>query len=62
MQYFNSDNETSVLNDQTEETPSTLIDNPHHIFQDEHSYAKHFNNNNEASILLIYLKMHHLIS
>ena len=51
MEYFSTDNETFVLNDQTEETPSTSIGNSQHNFQDEHNSAKYLSKTNEASIL-----------
>ena len=51
MQLFSTDSKNSVLNDQTEEIPSTSVNKAYHNFQDEHNYAKHFNNKNEASIL-----------
>ena len=49
--YFSTNNETSILNDQTDKTPSTSIIETQCNFQDKHNYDEHFHNNNEASTL-----------
>ena len=51
MQYLNTDNEISVLNNQTEGTPTTLLGNQPQNLQDEPNYAKYFDNNTTGRIL-----------
>ena len=50
MQLFRNDNKTSYVNDHTEKSTSTSIDNTQRNVQDEYNCPKYLNNNNEVSV------------
>ena len=50
MQLFRNDNKTYFVNDRTDKSTSTSIDNKQCNVQDEHNCARYLNNNYEVSI------------